>query len=64
MCDAGQASIVYFYFDFRDEEKQNVRRLVTSLLIQLSAFSDTCCDIIHELYSAYGNGPRQPTNAS
>jgi hypothetical protein len=62
LCDAGQASIVYFYFDFRDKEKQNVRNLVTSLLIQLSAFSEHCCDIIHRVYSAHGNGTRQPTN--
>jgi hypothetical protein len=53
---------VYFYFDFRDKEKQNARNLVTSLLIQLAAFSDLCCDIIHRVYSAHGNGTRQPTN--
>lgn len=53
---------MYFYFDFRDKEKQNARNLVTSLLIQLSAFSDPCCDIIHRVYSSYGNGTRQPTN--
>ena len=53
---------MYFYFDFRDKEKQNARNLITSLLIQLSAFSDPCCDIIHRLYSSYGNGTRQPTN--
>jgi hypothetical protein len=63
LCEAGQASILYFYFDFRDKEKQNVRNLVTSLLIQLSAFSDPCSDIIRRVYSAYGNGTRQPTNA-
>jgi hypothetical protein len=62
LCEAGQASIVYFYFDFRDKEKQNVRNLITSLLIQLSAFSDPCCDIIRRVYSAHGNGTRQPTN--
>ena len=60
--DAGQASIVYFYFDFRDKEKQNARNLITSFLIQLSAFSNPCCDIIHQVYSSYGNGARQPTN--
>jgi hypothetical protein len=60
--EAGQASIVYFYFDFRDKEKQNARNLVTSLLVQLSAFSDPCCDIIHRVYSSHGNGTRQPTN--
>ena len=59
---AGQASIVYFYFDFRDKEKQNTRNLITSLLIQFSAFSDPCFDIIHQVYSLYGNGARQPTN--
>jgi hypothetical protein len=53
---------VYFYFDFRDKEKQNARNLVTSLLIQLAAFSDPCCDIIYRVYSSYGNGTRQPTN--
>ncbi|KAH9173659.1 hypothetical protein EDB89DRAFT_681998 [Lactarius sanguifluus] len=62
LCNAGQASITYFYFDFRDKEKQNVRNLVTSLLIQLSAFSDPCCDIIRRVYSAHGNGTRQPTD--
>jgi hypothetical protein len=53
---------VYFYFDFGDKEKQNSRNLVTSLLIQLSAFSEPCCEIIHRVYSAHGNGTRQPTN--
>jgi hypothetical protein len=62
LCEAGQASIVYFYFDFRDKEKQNARNLVTSLLIQLAAFSDPCCDIIHQIYSTHGNGTRQPTH--
>ena len=60
--EAGQASIVYFYFDFRDKEKQNARNLIKSLLIQLSAFSDPCCDIIRRVYSSHGNGTRQPTN--
>ena len=62
LCEAGQASIVYFYFDFREKEKQNARNLITSLLIQLSAFSDSCCDVISWAYSAHGNGARQPTN--
>ena len=53
---------MYFYFDFRDKEKQNARNLIASLLIQLSAFSDPCCDILHRVYSSYGNGTRQPTN--
>jgi hypothetical protein len=60
--DAGRATLAYFYFDFRDEEKQNVRNAVTSLLIQLSAYSKPCCDIIYHLYSAHGKGTQQPSN--
>src|ERR1700677_4140397 len=59
--DTGSATLTYFYFDFRDEEKQNVRNAVTSLLVQLSAYSKHCCDIIHRLYSAHGKGTRQPS---
>ena len=62
LCEAGQASIIYFYFDFRDKEKQNARNLVTSLLIQLSAFSDPCCDIIRRVHLDHGDGARQPTD--
>jgi len=40
LCDAGKASLAYFYFDFRDIDKQNLRNLLPSLLIQLSAQSD------------------------
>jgi uncharacterized membrane protein (UPF0182 family) len=36
VCDAGQASMAYFYFDFRDTKKQRWRDLVPSLLTQLS----------------------------
>ena len=59
--DAGKAMLAYFYFDFGDEEKQNARNAVTSLLIQLSAYSKPCYDIIYRLYSAHGKGTEQPS---
>ena len=59
--DAGRATLAYFYFDFRDEEKQTVRNTVTSILIQLSAYSKPCCDIIYRLYSTHGKGVHQPS---
>ena len=63
MRDAGLASLAFFYFDFRDEEKkQDFRNFVTSLLIQLSACSSPCCDIIYRLYSTHGKGTQQPSN--
>ena len=58
--DSGRASLAYFYFDFRDADKQKLRNLVSSLLIQLSAWSDPCCDILSKLYSAHGRGAQKP----
>ena len=62
MCDAGQASIAYFYFDFRDINKQHWRDLVPSLLNQLSSQWSPCCDILSRLYSGHGNGGQQPND--
>ena len=60
MCDAGQASMAYFYFDFRDINKQHWRDLVSSLLIQLSAKSGPRCDILSRLHFNHDCGARQP----
>jgi len=62
MCKAGNASMVYFYFDFRDANKQGLRDLVCSLLIQLSAHSAPRCDILSNLYSAHDEGKSQPSD--
>ena len=62
MCKAGNASMAYFYFDFRDANKQGLRDLVSSFLTQLSAHSRPCCDILSELYWAYDHGSDQPSS--
>ena len=62
LCDAGKASLAYFYFDFRDVDKQNLRNLLPSLLIQLSAQSDPCCDILSRFYSAHKRGVEKPSD--
>ena len=63
--DAGQVSLAYFYFDFRDEEKkQDIRNFLTSLLVQLSAYSNLCCKIISSIYFKHGKGRQQPSNDS
>ena len=62
MCDSGQASMGYFYFDFRDINKQHWRDLVPSLIIQLSTQSGPCCDILSRLHSDHGSGTRQPSD--
>ena len=63
MCKAEQASIAYFYFDFRDAHKQNSHDLVSSLLSQLSATSDPRCDILSRLYLAHERGNKQPSDS-
>ena len=62
MCDAGQASMAYFYFDFRDISKQHWRDLVPSLLTQLSTRSGPCCDVLSRFYSHHDDGAKQPSN--
>ena len=59
--DAGLAALAYFYFDVRDEEKQSPRTFLTSLLTQLSAFSEPCCEIISRLQSTHGKGAQRPS---
>jgi len=64
MCKAGNASMAYFYFDSRDANKQGLRDLLTSLLIQVSASSGPCCDTLSDLYSAHDKGKNQPSDSS
>jgi hypothetical protein len=54
--------MAYFYFDFRDVDKQNLRNLLPSFLIQLSARSDPCCDKLSQLYAAHDRGVRKPSD--
>ena len=56
--------MAYFYFDFRDVNKQGFRNLLTSLLIQISTSSVLYCDILSGLYSDYDKGNNQPSDSS
>jgi hypothetical protein len=62
VCKAGKASMAYFYFDFRDANKQGLRDLVLSLLTQLSARSGPRCGILSDLYLAHDDGKIQPSD--
>jgi len=54
--------MAYFYFDFNDIDKQKLSNLLPSLLIQLSARSSPCCDILSRLYSVHDRGVRKPND--
>ena len=53
--------MAYFYFDFRDINKQNRRDLLPSLLTQLSDQSHRHCDILNDLYLRHGTGAQKPS---
>ncbi|KAH8987960.1 hypothetical protein EDB86DRAFT_2069174 [Lactarius hatsudake] len=57
----GSATIAYFYFEFGDLPKRRVRNLLSLLLIQLAAHSDTRRKVLQDLYSKHGDGSREPT---
>ncbi|KAI0294634.1 hypothetical protein B0F90DRAFT_1755988 [Multifurca ochricompacta] len=54
----------YFYFDFKDIQKQDVRSLLSSLLIQLSDQSDESCAVLSQLYSTHRDGSREPSEGA
>jgi hypothetical protein len=62
--DAGLASVAYFYFDFRDIDKQNLHNLLPSLLTQLSARSDRRCEILSRVYKAHDDGAHKPSTST
>src|ERR1700733_2296048 len=62
VCETESAIMAYFYFDFRDLNKQTCRDLLLSLVSQLSTCSSPCCDILHRVYETHGSGARQPSD--
>jgi hypothetical protein len=50
----------YYYFDFRDVSKHDLRGLLSSVLTQLCEQSDRCCDILSKLFNTCGHGLEKP----
>ena len=64
MSNSGSAFLAYFYFDFKDTEKQDLRALLSSLLVQLSDQSDVFFATLFSLYSAHKKAAETPTDDS
>jgi hypothetical protein len=58
--DTGSAYLSFFFFDFKDAEKQDVYGLLSSFLVQLSYQSDSYCDKLLALYSSHRRGSESP----
>jgi hypothetical protein len=57
---AGLATMAYYYFDFRDVKKQDCYGLLSSLVSQLSAESDSCYNVLSKLSSDNSRGMHKP----
>ena len=64
MSNASSTFMAYFYFDFKDTDKQDSHALLSSLIIQLSTQSEKFCDVLHGLYLEHQVGLEQPTDDS
>ena len=58
------ALVAYYYFDFKDAAKRDVRGLLTSLLLQLVDDSDRCWDLLSQLHRMCRDGSDQPSDAA
>jgi NACHT domain len=59
---AGLASLAFFYCDFREDQKKDLRGLLSSLLVQLGHQSDSYSDILFKFYSEHDEGKRHPSD--
>ena len=57
---SGLASLAIFYYDFREDEKKDLRGLLSSVLFQLCNQSDSYCNILASFYSTHCDGAQSP----
>ena len=62
--NAGSAIMAYYYFDFKDLAKRDIRGLLSSLLIQLCDRSDRCWEVLSKLYTTCHDGRAQASEAA
>jgi len=63
ICNGRLGTLAYFYFDFKDSSKRDIRSLLSSILFQLSDQSDESWSILYRLYTTHREGLNQPREA-
>ena len=61
---ATSALLGYYYFDFKDVAKRDLRGLISCLLTQLVDDSDLCWNVLSQLYTDCRDGSEQPSEAA
>jgi hypothetical protein len=56
MRKCGLASLAFFYHDFKEEQKRDLRGLLSSVLLQFCEQSGPYCDILSKFYSTHRYG--------
>ena len=56
--------VAYYYFDFKDAAKRDVRGLLASLISQLVVDSDHCWRVLSQLHKTCRNGSDLPNEAA
>jgi hypothetical protein len=58
------AILTFFYCDFKEEQKRDLRGLLSSLLVQLCNQSDSYCDLLSKFFSDHDNGSQHASDAA
>ena len=62
MRKAGLASLAFFYCDFREDKKTELRGLLSSFLVQLYHQSDSYYEILSKFYLEHNKSSRPPSD--
>jgi len=62
MRKCGLASIAFFYHDFREDQKRDLRGLLSSVVLQFCHQSDSYNDILSNFYSTHCYGAQSPSD--
>ena len=62
MRKSGLAVFAMFYYDFREDEKKDLRGLLSSVLFQLCDQSDSYYNILSTFYSTHRDGAQSPSD--
>jgi len=64
MRKSGLVSLAFFYCDFREDGKKDLRGLLSSVLVQLCHQSDSYYRVLSDFYSEHANGWRHPSDSA
>ena len=60
---SGLASLAFFYCDFRDDQKKDLRGLLSSLLVQLGGQSHAYSTVLSDFYVSHGSGSQHASDS-